>query len=187
MPVDGQEKIQEPKERAGIRERLIGLFRIDESKYEPLFSKLFRSVASKYSVTGFSEAFALGFYRYIGHSVEFPAFPNLLDSIGMGLIGSYLVVDALRPKINDSVDKMRAALKLGLGAVAFALSISFPESFNHFSLFQASPNDLYTIGFGAITFCMFAETAWQIKKNSASLELKLREGQRPEPVLPRIC
>jgi anaerobic C4-dicarboxylate transporter len=39
-------------------------------------------------------AWALSFVRYLGHWVLFPTFPNILDSIGMALIGTYLLYHA---------------------------------------------------------------------------------------------
>jgi hypothetical protein len=43
-------------------------------------------------------AWGFGFLRYLGDSsVEFPIWPNLLDVIGLILVGSYLFVRELRP------------------------------------------------------------------------------------------
>jgi hypothetical protein len=39
---------------------------------------------------------ALAFVRYFDHWVYFPAFPNILDSLGMGAIGLYLLYDTLK-------------------------------------------------------------------------------------------
>jgi len=36
-------------------------------------------------------AWALGFAKYFGHWVFFPAFPNVFDSLGMSLTGVYLL------------------------------------------------------------------------------------------------
>jgi hypothetical protein len=41
-------------------------------------------------------AWAIGFARYFDHWVFFSAFPNILDSVGMSLIGVYLLYQALR-------------------------------------------------------------------------------------------
>ena len=40
-------------------------------------------------------AWAIGFARYFDHWVFFSAFPNALDSLGMGLAGAYLLYEAL--------------------------------------------------------------------------------------------
>jgi hypothetical protein len=40
-------------------------------------------------------AWAIGFARYFDHWVFFSAFPNVLDSLGMGLAGAYLLYEAL--------------------------------------------------------------------------------------------
>lgn len=40
-------------------------------------------------------AWAIGFARYFGHWVFFSAFPNVLDSLGMSLVGAYLLYEAL--------------------------------------------------------------------------------------------
>ena len=40
-------------------------------------------------------AWAIGFARYFGHWVFFSAFPNVFDSIGMSLVGAYLLYEAL--------------------------------------------------------------------------------------------
>jgi hypothetical protein len=39
-------------------------------------------------------AWAIGFARYFDHWVFFSAFPNIFDSIGMSLIGVYLLYGA---------------------------------------------------------------------------------------------
>lgn len=41
-------------------------------------------------------AWAIGFVRYFDHWVFFSAFPNILDSLGMSLVGVYLLYLALR-------------------------------------------------------------------------------------------
>lgn len=43
-------------------------------------------------------AWAVGFIRYFGAWVYFPWFPNVLDSIGMGLIGAFLFYEALQKR-----------------------------------------------------------------------------------------
>ncbi|HYB76173.1 MAG TPA: hypothetical protein VEC08_04365 [Nitrososphaerales archaeon] len=40
-------------------------------------------------------AWAIGFARYFDHWVFFSAFPNILDSLGMSLVGVYLLYQAL--------------------------------------------------------------------------------------------
>ncbi len=40
-------------------------------------------------------AWAIGFVRYFDHWVLFPAFPNILDSLGISLVGAYLLYQAL--------------------------------------------------------------------------------------------
>lgn len=40
-------------------------------------------------------AWAIGFARYFGHWVLFSTFPNVLDSLGMSLVGVYLLYEAL--------------------------------------------------------------------------------------------
>jgi len=40
-------------------------------------------------------AWAIGFARYFDHWVFFSAFPNIFDSIGMSLVGVYLLYEAL--------------------------------------------------------------------------------------------
>lgn len=40
-------------------------------------------------------AWAIGFARYFDHWVFFSAFPNILDSVGMSLVGTYLLYEAL--------------------------------------------------------------------------------------------
>ena len=44
---------------------------------------------------GCAIAWAIGFARYFGHWVFFSAFPNVLDSIGLSLVGIYLLYQAL--------------------------------------------------------------------------------------------
>jgi len=43
-------------------------------------------------------AWAIGFARYFDHWVYFSAFPNILDSLGMSLVGVYLLSEALSKK-----------------------------------------------------------------------------------------
>ena len=50
----------------------------------------------KFFLGGCAFGFALGFVRYFNQWVYFSAFPNELDSIGMALIGTYLVYESLR-------------------------------------------------------------------------------------------
>ena len=40
-------------------------------------------------------AWAIGFAKFFDHWVFFPAFPNILDSLGISLIGIYLLYVAL--------------------------------------------------------------------------------------------
>ena len=40
-------------------------------------------------------AWAFGFSRYFDHWIYFPAFPNALDSLGMSIVGFYLLYAAL--------------------------------------------------------------------------------------------
>ncbi|MGD0396808.1 MAG: hypothetical protein ABSB26_07895 [Nitrososphaerales archaeon] len=40
-------------------------------------------------------AWAIGFSRYFDHWVLFPTFPNILDSLGISLVGAYLLYLAL--------------------------------------------------------------------------------------------
>lgn len=52
---------------------------------------------------GCALAWALGFIRYFGHWVYFPVLPNILDSLGMALIGTYLLYHAfVRPRAEGS-------------------------------------------------------------------------------------
>ena len=42
-------------------------------------------------------AWAVGFSRYLGAtSVSFPVFPNVLDVLGLGIMGGYFVREAFR-------------------------------------------------------------------------------------------
>lgn len=41
---------------------------------------------------------ALAFVKYLGHWVYFPVFPNILDSVGMALVGVYLLYDCAKRK-----------------------------------------------------------------------------------------
>lgn len=50
----------------------------------------------KFFLGGCAFGIAFGFVRYFNHWVYFDAFPNILDSIVMSLIGSYLVYESLR-------------------------------------------------------------------------------------------
>jgi hypothetical protein len=56
-------------------------------------------------------AWAIGFARYFDHWVFFPAFPNILDSLGMSLIGIYLLYEAL-PRGNSLDDTLNAKSEL---------------------------------------------------------------------------
>jgi len=49
-------------------------------------------------------AWAIGFARYFDHWVFFSAFPNVLDSIGLSLVGSYLLYEALGSRQANSRD-----------------------------------------------------------------------------------
>jgi hypothetical protein len=62
---------------------------------------------------GCALAWALGFIRYFGHWVYFPVFPNILDSLGMALVGTYLLYHALeRPKAKDNaISRARFQMK----------------------------------------------------------------------------
>lgn len=60
-------------------------------------------------------AWAIGFARYFGHWVFFPAFPNILDSLGMSLVGVYLLYEALgksRPFADTSDAEMEPILSV---------------------------------------------------------------------------
>jgi hypothetical protein len=45
-----------------------------------------------------SVAWAVGFARYFDRWVYFPAFPNVLDSLGMALVGGFLFWESYRFK-----------------------------------------------------------------------------------------
>ena len=57
------------------------------------FSHIQRPLAFVLAICAF--AWALGFARYFDRWVYFPAFPNILDSLGISLIGIYLLYGAL--------------------------------------------------------------------------------------------
>jgi hypothetical protein len=57
------------------------------------FAYVRRPLAFVLGISAF--AWAFGFARYFDHWVFFSAFPNVLDSIGMSLIGVYLLYQAL--------------------------------------------------------------------------------------------
>lgn len=44
---------------------------------------------------GCTIAWGIGFLRYLERWVFFPAFPNLLDVLGLIFVGSYLIVKSL--------------------------------------------------------------------------------------------
>jgi len=46
-------------------------------------------------LSGIAFAWAIGFTRYFDHWVFFPTFPNILDSLGLSMIGVYLLYKAL--------------------------------------------------------------------------------------------
>jgi hypothetical protein len=46
-------------------------------------------------LSGIAFAWAIGFARYFDHWVFFPAFPNILDSLGLSVVGVYLLYKAL--------------------------------------------------------------------------------------------
>ncbi|MGD0478423.1 MAG: hypothetical protein ABSB29_09705 [Nitrososphaerales archaeon] len=57
------------------------------------FAYIRRPLAFVLGISAF--AWAIGFARYFDHWVFFSAFPNILDSFGMSLIGIYLLYEAL--------------------------------------------------------------------------------------------
>ena len=57
------------------------------------FAYIQRPLAFVLAICAF--AWALGFARYFDHWVYFPAFPNIFDSLGISLIGIYLLYVAL--------------------------------------------------------------------------------------------
>jgi hypothetical protein len=57
------------------------------------FKYIQRPVAFILGVSAF--AWAIGFARYFDHWVFFPAVPNVFDSLGMSLVGAYLLYEAL--------------------------------------------------------------------------------------------
>ncbi len=57
------------------------------------FAHIKRPLAFVLGISAF--AWAIGFSRYFDHWVLFPAFPNILDSLGMSLVGAYLLYQAL--------------------------------------------------------------------------------------------
>jgi hypothetical protein len=57
------------------------------------FAYIQRPVAFVLGICAF--AWAIGFARYFDHWVFFSAFPNAFDSIGMSLVGAYLLYEAL--------------------------------------------------------------------------------------------
>ena len=105
-----------------------------------------------------SAMFAIAFPRYLDQVVLFPAFPDELDAIGMGLIGSYMIIRALKPEIHSLAEKIESTVKLGLGATAMGIAISFPKNFGQdFALFPAFPNGLNSIGMGVISAYLFVD------------------------------
>ena len=56
------------------------------------FAYIRRPLAFVLGVSAF--AWAIGFARYFNHWVFFSAFPNILDSLGMSLVGTYLLYEA---------------------------------------------------------------------------------------------
>jgi hypothetical protein len=57
------------------------------------FAYIQRPVAFVLGICAF--AWAIGFARYFDHWVFFSAFPNVFDSLGMSLVGAYLLYEAL--------------------------------------------------------------------------------------------
>ena len=57
------------------------------------FAYIQRPLAFVLAICAF--AWALGFARYFDHWVYFPAFPNIFDSLGISLVGVYLLYEAL--------------------------------------------------------------------------------------------
>jgi len=57
------------------------------------FAYIRRPLAFVLGISAF--AWAIGFARYFDHWVFFSAFPNILDSLGMSLVGTYLLYEAL--------------------------------------------------------------------------------------------
>lgn len=57
------------------------------------FKYIQRPLAFVLGISAF--AWAIGFARYFDHWVFFPAFPNVFDSLGMSLVGAYLLYVAL--------------------------------------------------------------------------------------------
>lgn len=53
--------------------------------------------ALKFFLGGCAFGFAFGSMRYFDQWLHFPAFPNVLDSIGMALIGTCLMYESLKP------------------------------------------------------------------------------------------
>jgi hypothetical protein len=43
-------------------------------------------------------AWAIGFFRYLGYWVYFPVIPNIVDVIGLSLVGLYLILYSLDRK-----------------------------------------------------------------------------------------
>jgi hypothetical protein len=57
------------------------------------FAYIRRPLAFVLGISAF--AWAIGFVRYFNHWVFFSAFPNILDSLGMSLVGVFLLYEAL--------------------------------------------------------------------------------------------
>ncbi|MGP8056657.1 MAG: hypothetical protein ACLP9K_03530 [Nitrososphaerales archaeon] len=77
------------------------------------FAYIKRPLAFVLGISAF--AWAIGFARYFDHWVFFSAFPNILDSLGMSLVGVYLLYQALgksRPLADTSDAELEPILSI---------------------------------------------------------------------------
>ncbi len=105
-----QEKLRDADGRRGIRETLAGALRVDRLKESP-WTQILHSPL-RYALGMSAVAFGEGFARYFNHTVLFPAFPNVLDSVGMVSIGAFLLIDVVRDVKRRTEVKNEAMLLL---------------------------------------------------------------------------
>ena len=66
-------------------------------------------------LSGIAFAWAIGFARYFDRWVFFPIFPNVLDSLGLSVVGAYLLYKALdksRPSTGASDAELETILSI---------------------------------------------------------------------------
>jgi hypothetical protein len=166
MPAGLQEKNNENKERHSRFAAIRNVFRIDETKDTP-WTQLSHS-GPKFFLGLASAAFTIGFPRYFNNTVEFLAFPDVLDSLGMIIIGAYIVAGAVHDAINQKETNWgylhNVALRFSLGIYDVAFAMAFPQYFDKPVYFSSTPNVLGIVATALSATYLLVGAGHDIKK-----------------------